>query len=328
MAERRTSSILLIVPFFGSLPPWSELYFRSCAANPTVNWLLVSDHVFDQGSLPPNVRSRRTTLAALKQQIDAIVGFETVLPTPYKLCDFRPLYGVLFAPEIQGFDFWGHCDIDVVFGDLRRFLPEATLSAHDKVLIHGHLSLYRNNDAANNYFRLEAPGLSYREVFTSSESRAFDEFGGVKPLLDHHHIEFFRNDRCIADIDPCTYKFNVLWSHNYRRQCFYWEAGRLFRAFWTGTSYGRDEYAYIHLQKRAMGSASRPLIDADGWYITPYGFVPKPSGQPDVADMRRLNPTNVMFDLKQALASSMWRLKRKVRRARTSRRLSPRTATL
>ena len=57
MAERRTSSILLIVPFFGSLPPWSELYFRSCAANPTVNWLLVSDHVFDQGSLPPNVRS-------------------------------------------------------------------------------------------------------------------------------------------------------------------------------------------------------------------------------------------------------------------------------
>ena len=64
MAERRTSSILLIVPFFGSLPPWSELYFRSCAANPTVNWLLVSDHVFDQGSLPPNVRSRRRRRSA------------------------------------------------------------------------------------------------------------------------------------------------------------------------------------------------------------------------------------------------------------------------
>lgn len=328
MAEPRLSSILLIVPFFGRLPSWSELHFRSCAANPTVNWLLVSDQAFDAGSLPANVRTKRMTLAALKQQIDALVGFETVLPTAYKLCDFRPLYGFLFADDLHGFDFWGHCDMDVIFGDIRHFLPEATLNAYDKVLIHGHLSLYRNTDAANNYFRLEAPGLNYREVFTSPESMAFDEFGGIRQLLDRHGIEFFRNDRCFADLDPTTYKLNALWSPNYKRQCFYWEGGKAFRAFWTGTSYGRDEYAYIHFQRRPMEPAGPQLIDAAGFYVTPNGFVAKAPGQPDVADMRRFNPTNMVFDFKRKLASSIWHLKRKVLGVRPQRRPSSRAVAL
>lgn len=321
MAQSGVSSILLIVPFFGRLPSWSELHFRSCAANPTVNWLLVSDQTFAPGSLPANVRTTQTTMAALKQRIDAIVGFETVLPTPYKLCDFRPLYGILFADDIKGFDFWGHSDLDVIFGDIRRFLPEATLQAYDKVLIHGHLSLYRNTETANNYFRLEAPGLSYRDAFTSPQSLAFDEFGGIRQLLDHHGIAFYRNDSSFADIDPDTYRLTALWSTNYRRQCFYWEGGKLFRAFWTGTSFGRDEYAYIHFQRRPMKPVGSELSAASAFYLTPNGFVAKALGQqPEVAEMARLNPANMAFDFKRKLASSVWHWKRKVLGTRPRRR--------
>ena len=37
---------------------------------------------------------------------------------PYKLCEFKPMFGVLFADVVEGFDFWGHIDNDAILGDV------------------------------------------------------------------------------------------------------------------------------------------------------------------------------------------------------------------
>jgi hypothetical protein len=74
-----------------------------------------------------------------------------------RLCDVGPAYGLIFVDAIEGFDFWGHCDMDLVFDDIRRFLTPDILQAYTKVLIHGHLSLHRNRDDVNHYFEIEAP---------------------------------------------------------------------------------------------------------------------------------------------------------------------------
>jgi hypothetical protein len=304
-------SILLILPYFGALPRSADLFFRSCAANPRVNWLLVTDQRMDESRLPSNVALRHTTFPALKKSIDDIMGFATVLPTPYKLCDFRPAYGVIFADAIGGYDFWGHCDMDMIFGDVRKFITDDILQKYNKVLIHGHLSLYRNCEEANHYFQLEAPGVSFREVFTSSQNRAFDEFGGVRLLLTEHGIPFFRDDNYLADIDSHVHQFRTVQAPNYRHQCFYWEDGRVFKAFWSGGTAGRQEYMYIHLQKRSMGQLSlAPGEKTGAWYITPHGFVAKTSAPGAPADMDRLNPRNVLFDSRQYVSSSLWHIKR------------------
>jgi hypothetical protein len=47
--------------------------------------------------------------------------------------------------------------------------------------------------------------VNYREAFTSPESKAFDEFGGIRLLLEHHGIPWYRNDALLADIDPHTH---------------------------------------------------------------------------------------------------------------------------
>ena len=209
---RELPSIRLILPYFGRLPSYADLFFKSCGDNPSVNWLLVTDQQVDEKRLPKNVALKRTTFEALKRSIDRILGMETALPTPYKLCDFRPAYGIIFAEELAGFDFWGYCDMDMIFGDIRSFLTTDILQAYKKVLIHGHLSLYRNCEEANSYFRLEAPGIRFRDVFTSPKSRAFDEFGGIRMLLNHHGIRFFRNDDYLADINRDVYRLSTIQS--------------------------------------------------------------------------------------------------------------------
>ena len=252
-------SILLILPYFGQFPSYADLFFRSCAENPSVNWLLVTDQQVDPERLPANVAVKRVVdLGALKQSIDVCMGMETALPTPYKLCDFRPAYGLIFATDISGYDFWGYCDMDIIFGDIRKFVTDDVLGRYNKVLIHGHLSLYRNCEEANHYFQLHAPGVSFRDVFANPKSRAFDEFGGVRFLLNYHKIPFFRDDNYLADIDRNTYQLRTIHPPNYQHQCFYWEKGKVFKAFWDGVQQGRQEYLYIHLQKRPM---MRPAVD-------------------------------------------------------------------
>src|SRR4051812_4996887 len=151
-------SILLIIVYFGVLPACASLFFRSCAENASINWLLVTDQPVDELRVPNNVSVRQTTMAAFKSSIDRIMGMQTALVTPYKLIDFKPAYGVIFAEDVAGFDWWGHCDMDLMFGQIRSFVTDDILARHDKVFIHGHLSLYRNCEAANHYFQLEAPG--------------------------------------------------------------------------------------------------------------------------------------------------------------------------
>ena len=57
-----------------------------------------------------------------------ILGFDTALDafsTRALKTDLRPAYGVLFEEYLDGYDFWGHCDLDVLFGRIRDHLPPA-----------------------------------------------------------------------------------------------------------------------------------------------------------------------------------------------------------
>ena len=53
--------------------------------------------------------------------------FDIVIKNPYKLCDFKPLYGEFFAEYLSGFSHFGHCDIDVIMGRLSSFVTDDLL---------------------------------------------------------------------------------------------------------------------------------------------------------------------------------------------------------
>jgi len=308
-AASHSPSILLILPYFGTLPSYAELFFRSCAENPTVNWLFITDQQLDERRLPRNVALKQMTFAAMKQSIDAVMGMQTALRTPYKLCDFKPAYGVIFAEEAKQFTFWGHCDMDLLFGDIRKFVTDDLLQRYDKLFIHAHLSLYRNCEEANNYYRLKAPGIWYRDVYASPKVRSFSEFKGINLLLRHHKIPFFRDDNYLADIDQHVHHFQSISPPNYKHQCFCWDKGRALKMFWDTDGCRSREYLYIHLQKRRMQRPSGALWERDAWYIAPHEFIAKHSDPSSPQEMDQLNQRNFLFDSKQLLYSSLWRVK-------------------
>lgn len=171
--------IAFIIPYIGKLPPYFPFWLKTCANNPTVDFLLFTDDV-TQYDYPSNVKVKICSFGELKERFQKLFDFPIALNTPYKFCDFKPVYGEAFAEELDGYDFWGHCDIDLFWGDIRNFLTEEVLNKYEYVYTHGHCCLYRNRPDVNSWYRI-LPDNGYqkwREVFQNPKSRAFDEWGG------------------------------------------------------------------------------------------------------------------------------------------------------
>ena len=80
---------------------------------------------------PQNVKLIFKTLEEISAAASEKLGFVVNINYPYKLCDFKPAYGFLFPELIKGYDFWGHGDIDVVYGNIRDFITDEVMQGFD-----------------------------------------------------------------------------------------------------------------------------------------------------------------------------------------------------
>jgi len=140
-------TIMMLMPYFGRWPEWMDLYIETCKANPTVDWLFFTD-CGEPANRAVNVQYANTTLAEVSDLASRKLGCDVNLASATKVCDLRPAYGKLFEDYTGGYDYWGHGDIDVIYGDLRRFLTDDllqynSLSFH-RHRVSGHFCLYRN----------------------------------------------------------------------------------------------------------------------------------------------------------------------------------------
>lgn len=67
---------------------------------------------------PNNVKAFYFTTDGLKDIFGKNYDFKIAIDNPYKFCDFKPAYGEIFADYLKGYDFWGHCDIDLLWGNI------------------------------------------------------------------------------------------------------------------------------------------------------------------------------------------------------------------
>lgn len=168
-------SIILIVPYIGKWPLWFEAHLVSIAKNPTVNWLFITDCDLPK-NYPNNVRFITTSLESLNIKINRVLGIEVPL-SPRKLCDVRPAYGEIFQEYISDHDFWGFCDVDIIWGDIRSYVTEPILSEYDiissrKDAVSGHFTILRNTAAINSLY-LSIP--DYRGMLSQNKLMRIDE---------------------------------------------------------------------------------------------------------------------------------------------------------
>lgn len=125
--------------------------------NSNIDWLFFSDNIslpFSTGNIKLIEFSKDnfSTLASEK------LNLNIHLLNPYKICDFKPTFGKIFEDYIIDYEFWGYFDIDLLFGDVDKFLNNSVLDKNDiittyKHFLSGPFSIFRNKENLNLLFR-------------------------------------------------------------------------------------------------------------------------------------------------------------------------------
>lgn len=280
--EKSKQRIALVIPYFGKFHNYIDLFWASCKWNSTVDFLVFTDDVENVPHAAKNIIVYRTTFNETRKRFQSHYDFPIHLESGYDLVNFKPAYGEIYAEELKGYDFWGYCDCDMIFGDIRSFITDEILTSNDKILLRGHFTLFRNVPAINAIYRnpLKDARVRYREVFSSDKIAHFDEglydIDGINTLFEDAGIEPY--DKYIF-FDVLTSKKSFIQAdfvtdpaeqRKASQSIFLWKGGKLKRLYLADKEIIEEEFMYIHLQKRKM---SRPFIDVDeGFYIKPNSF--------------------------------------------------------
>jgi hypothetical protein len=260
--------IRLVVPHFGPRPPYFPLVVRSMARNPDIQWLLFTDGPVPDA--PPNLDVRVGDFEGLAKRIQAHFDFEISLERPYKLCDFRPAFGEIFADELAGCDFWGHSDLDVIFGRIREHLPAAAFEA-DKILFQGNFALYRNTAEAAGWYRHEVGRISYREAMTAPGARHFDEMAGIYYVVRDLGVRCW-DENVIFDLSFARYRTRAEDPPGRDPRRYAWEDGEVCEYRLQRGELVRRTALLVHLQKRTMRPPPADVLGAERYWILANGF--------------------------------------------------------
>jgi len=191
---------ILISPFFGKLPPWIEEYKKNCEALKKHGWdfLILTD------------------LDEFTKLIKEKLGVEPhIVEGTCKASDFRPALGLILEDQLKDYDFWGHTDLDCVYGRLDKFITNRLLEgcdiySNDIGHMCGPMSLYRNTPKVNNLFK---ETHNWKLMMEDPFHFAFDEQGISEVIkrhpelrVEYHHWQGKNPD----DISHLSYKNDSL----------------------------------------------------------------------------------------------------------------------
>ncbi|MCC5796453.1 MAG: hypothetical protein JJU48_03910 [Methylophaga sp.] len=297
-------SIVKIIPYFGKWPEWFELYILSCKYNPDIDWLFFTDCPAPKNA-PANVKFVKISFSDYKAMVSERLKINFSAENPFKLCDVRPAFGFIHELDTSSYDFYAYGDIDIVYGDIRKFITDETLSKFDVIGTHqrrlsGHFSLFRNTRQNREAF-LKIP--NWQHLMEFPEHIGIDESKFSKIFVRHkNHPMWLRKLWALTS----PYQRRVLYKEQYSTilspipWCdgnlehpinWYWKDGHL--------TNDRDdrEFMYLHFMNwksgrwlpknlRSEGAAwlkldrlvSVDAVDAErsGFQISPAGFTPPP----------------------------------------------------
>lgn len=287
----KQKKIGIIICYFGVLPDYFPLWRLSCEHNKGFDFIIITDQKIKNGE---NIIVYNIPFEELKSLIDKKLGIQTKIYTPYKLCDFKCMYGVIFEEILKNYDFWGMCDMDMVFGDLSKFITDEILESYDKIYQLGHLTLYKNNKEVNTRYQLEG-WMDWKDVIQSPFHCRLCERGMMEKYRNANIAVYDKRD--YADINKVHKQFQLSkWlvpkslKNNYKLQVFFWENGKVFRQYYKKGKMHYQEFTYIHFQKRKMKKFDFNVENVESFYITRNAFVERNNYRLNKKELYLLNP--------------------------------------
>lgn len=267
-------TICYIVPYFGKLPLNFQLWLLSCKFNPTIDWIIYTDdkRSFDY---PSNVKVKYCSFDEIKSKIQSFYDFEIDLSQPWRLSLMKPAYGEIFQDDIKEYDFWGYCDVDMMWGDIRAFYTDEILLKYERIGYQGHSTLFPNDKKLNLQYRTIIPNhTNYIDVFSGKRNFSWDESGMnmIYTYFKKKSLEF--RDVCFAHLDKYNKGFFIKYRpkdedlrNNY--QIFKWEAGKLMRYSLVNLNIIKEEMMYVHFWCRPMSFRVTDYSGESPLYIYP-----------------------------------------------------------
>ena len=247
--------IILILPYFGNFRNDFYFWMKSVEYNNSVDFLIFTDNTLS--NIPSNVRVVQCQLEDIENMAIQKLGVVVKLSgRPYKLCDLRPAYGEIFSNYLNGYDYWGHCDSDLIFGNIRSFITNDILDKYERILVRGHLTIYKNTREINGMYRLcQKP--YYKEVFQdTTKPYQFDEWNGTTNYWVDNRPDKVFNEIIFDDILSNEYDFHSAQKRKEdikkKNVMFSFIEGTLYRIYEENEIVKYEETCYVHFQKRHL----------------------------------------------------------------------------
>lgn len=263
------NKIAIISPYFGKLPKNINLTIKSMKKNEFIDWYIITD---DYGiSSIKNVNVIHKSFEEIKKLIEKKI--HTTISYSYKLCDYKPTYGILFEELLSKYEMWGYCDLDVIFGDLSKFITDDILKKYDKIYDLGHFSIMKNIPEIREAFT-KTTIISYKALLNNDAIFVFDEtydkqHKGINGILERLNYKIYDKRTDFADV---SIKYSNFIINNFRKEkryYFEYDNGHVYLLDMKNKKY-KHEVAYVHLQKRK----DLPILikNTDKYLITPKGI--------------------------------------------------------
>lgn len=266
--------IIFIIPYFGKFPQWFPMFLGSIKNIKSADFLIFTDDQ-ENFSYPSNTKVVYTTFNAIQDMFKEKTGKNLYIGVPYKLIDYKPLFGHVFQEYITNYSYWGHCDLDLLFGDFDGILQKYHFfeEDYDRFSRAGHLTIYKNSPYINNFYTSKIRKYNHYYGFEfaikTSYPIHFDELG-MNILSYQNNLKYF--DKILyGHVQP---EFEVMTvQYTDRPEILYRYKGQVLASYLNldGTIETID-LLYLHIMRR--GVLPMYVSGDEDYYITHSGFYP------------------------------------------------------
>ena len=169
--------IAMILPWYGK-KPWYWSLFEASVGRIGMDVIVVAEKGFRVSAR--NFRVVEMSLEEVRERAEKTLGTGVNLTRGYKLCDLRPMYGMVFADILKNYDYWAYGDCDVIYGrKFNDFLAKAVDEDWDVATVRGKwlsgpFTMLKNDLKINKLFER---AKDWREMLSHTDNQWFDELG-------------------------------------------------------------------------------------------------------------------------------------------------------
>jgi hypothetical protein len=123
---------------------------------------------------------------------------------------------LIFADLLKDYEYWGFCDVDMMFGDIGKLFNSGLLDKIDVFTAHnlhivGHFTILRNTEIVNN----SGFGISgWQDLCLRSTNQMVDELPFSTALSKNGSLRWFRVDTLASELDKSFSHFGITFTNS------------------------------------------------------------------------------------------------------------------